>query len=132
MCYIIMHMGWTIKYYTDSYGTFPVRDFIDSISPEAQAKFIFIADLLEEYGIGVKEPYVKSISGQKKLFEIRIKDRVNIHRIFYFTYTGKTLVLLHGFTKKTDKTPRGEIRIAVKRMEEYIAQRGDNNELQGT
>ena len=39
------------------------------------------------------------------LFEIRIKDRANIHRIFYFAYTGRKLVLLHGFTKKTEKTP---------------------------
>jgi phage-related protein len=91
-------MGWTIKYYTDSYGTCSVRDFIDSISPEARAKFIFIADLLEEYGIGVKEPYVKSISGQKKLFEIRIKDRVNIHRIFYFTESSiSRIVAKHWF-----------------------------------
>jgi hypothetical protein len=62
-------MGWTIDYYTETGGTCPVEEFIDSISPEAQARFIFVADLLEEYGIAVKAPYVKSISGQKKLFE---------------------------------------------------------------
>ncbi|MDA8340353.1 MAG: type II toxin-antitoxin system RelE/ParE family toxin, partial [Nitrospiraceae bacterium] len=62
----------------------------------------------------------------KKLFEIRIKDRSNIHRIFYFAYTGKKFILLHGFTKKTDKTPQKEIAIALKRMEEYIQRRRDN------
>ena len=43
-----------------------------------KAKYVFIADLLEEYGISVREPYVKPLTGTKKLFEIRIKDKVNI------------------------------------------------------
>jgi phage-related protein len=66
---------------------------------------------------------VKPLAGTKKLFEIRIKDKSNIHRILYFTYTGRRFVLLHGFTKKTEKTPVREIEIAVKRMEEYISRR---------
>ncbi len=86
----------------------------------SKAKFIFIADLLEEYGLKVKEPYVKPITGSRKLFEIRIKDKSNIHRIFFFAYTGKRLILLHGFTKKTEKTPSREIVIAERRMEEYL------------
>ena len=116
-------MDWTIEYYETPGGKCPVKEFIDSLSPESKAKYIFIADLLEEYGIGVKEPYVKPLAGTKKLFEIRIKDKSNIHRILYFTFTGRRFVLLHGFTKKTEKTPVWEIEIAVKRMEEYISRR---------
>jgi len=114
---------WTIEYYASTNGKSPVKDFIDSLSAESKARYIFIADLLEEYGIGVKEPYVKSLTGSKKLFEIRIKDKNNIHRIFYFTFTGRRFVLLHGFTKKTDKTPRAEIETATKRMDAYLARR---------
>jgi len=116
-------VDWTIEYYKTLGGKCPVKEFIDSLSPESKAKYIFIADLLEEYGIGVKEPYVKHLAGTKKLFEIRIKDKSNIHRILYFTFTGRRFVLLHGFTKKTEKTPIREIEIAVKRMEEYISRR---------
>ncbi|MDP3298104.1 MAG: type II toxin-antitoxin system RelE/ParE family toxin [Thermodesulfovibrionia bacterium] len=61
--------------------------------------------------------------GTKKLFEIRIKDKTNIHRILYFTFTGRKFVLLHGFTKKTEKTPRGEIETALKRMNDYLSRR---------
>lgn len=82
-------MEWSIEYYVTSSGKRPVEEFINSLSPDSKSKYIFIADLLEEYGLNVKEPYVKSIKGYRKLFEIRIKDRANIHRIFYFAYTGK-------------------------------------------
>jgi phage-related protein len=60
------------------------------------------------------------MAGSRKLFEIRIKDKSNINRIFYFAHTGKKLILLHGFTKKTDKTPGREIVIAERRMKEYL------------
>ena len=117
-------MEWLIDYYTSDGGKCPVKEFIDSLSPESKAKYIFIADLLTEYGLNVREPYVKPITGTRKLFEMRIKDRQNIHRIFYFAFTGRTLVLLHGFTKKTNKTPSREIAIAEKRMQDYVARKG--------
>lgn len=117
-------MQWTIEYYVSENGKCPIMEFIDSLSPESKAKYIFIADLLTDYGLNVREPYVKPITGTRKLFEMRIKDKQNIHRIFYFAFTGKTLVLLHGFTKKTDKTPSREIDIAEKRMKDFIARKG--------
>ena len=117
-------MKWSIEYYVAENGKSPARDFIDSLSAESKAKFIFIADLLTEYGLNVREPYVKPITGSRKLFEIRIKDRQNIHRVFYFAFTGRKLVLLHGFTKKTEKTPSREIVIAQTRMKDYLARRG--------
>lgn len=117
-------MQWKIEYYISENGKCPVKDFIDALSPESKAKYIFIADLLTDYGLNVREPYVKPITGTRKLFEIRIKDKQNIHRIFYLAFTGKTLVLLHGFTKKTDKTPAREIVIAEKRMKDFISRKG--------
>ena len=75
-------MQWSIEYYAAENGKTPVKDFIDSLSVESKAKFIFIAGLLTEYGLNVREPYVKPITASRKLFEIRIKDRQNIHRIF--------------------------------------------------
>jgi phage-related protein len=87
-------MEWSLEYYTSDSGKCPVKEFIDSLSPESKAKYIFIADLLTEYGLNVREPYVKPITGTRKLFEMRIKDKQNIHRIFYFAFTGRTLVLL--------------------------------------
>ena len=113
-------MSWEIEYYFSINNKCSVREFIESLSPEGQAKYIFITRLMKEYGINVKEPYVKQITGRKKLFEIRIKDKSSINRILYFSHTGKKFVLLHGFTKKTDKTSKREIEIAEQRMKEYL------------
>jgi len=42
-------VDWTIEYYETPGGKCPVKEFIDSLSPESKAKYIFIADLLEEH-----------------------------------------------------------------------------------
>ena len=114
-------MHWTIEYYVTTDGKCPVREFVDDLLHEGQAKYIFITRLLKEYGVLVKEPYVKQLTGHKKLFEIRIKDRTGISRILYFTHTGKKFILVHGFTKKTDKTPQREIEIAEERVKDYLS-----------
>ncbi len=118
-------MDWTIEYYVTREGKSPVKEFVDSLSAEGQAKYIFITRLLQEYGIHVKEPYIKQnikqITGHKKLYEIRIKDKSGISRILYFAHAGKKFVLLHGFIKKMDKTPVKEIDIAEQRMKEYLS-----------
>ena len=113
-------MQWKVEYYKTTEGKSPVKDFIDSLSNEGQAKYIFITKLLKEYGIHVREPYVRQITGHKKLYEIRIKDKTGISRILYFAHTGRKFILLHGFIKKTAKTPLREIEIAEKRMTDYV------------
>lgn len=114
-------MSWEIKYYVTKSGNCPVKEFIDSLSPEGKARYVFIAQLMKDYGINVREPYVKQITGHRKLFEMRLKDRSGISRILYFAHTGRKLILLHGFTKKTEKTPKKEIETAEQRMKDYIA-----------
>jgi hypothetical protein len=47
-------MHWTIEYCITSDGKCPVREFIEQLSPESKAKYIFIADLLDQYGLQVK------------------------------------------------------------------------------
>ena len=114
-------MNWEIEYYVTGSGNCPIKEFIDSLSPEGKARYIFITRLIKEHGINVREPYVKQITGHRKLFEIRLKDRSGISRILYFAHTGRKLLLLHGFKKKTDKTPKREIDIAEQRMKDYLA-----------
>ena len=69
----------------------------------------------------MREPYVKPIKGKygKDLYELRIKFAGDIARIFYFTFHNNKFVLLHGFIKKTMKTPSGEIQKAHLYMEDY-------------
>ncbi|WP_431127023.1 type II toxin-antitoxin system RelE/ParE family toxin [Flagellimonas flava] len=60
--------------------------------------------------------YLKAISGAKGLYEARIKLGSNIWRVFCFFDSGKLVILLNGFTKKTQKTPQKEIDKAVTLM----------------
>lgn len=114
-------MLWTVEYYKEpGKDRYPVKEFIDSIDNKAAAKFFRCFSLLEEHGIEVREPYVKSLTGHSKLKEIRVKVASNIYRIIYFIHTGRRIVLLHGFIKKTEKTPPAEIEIAEKRMKRFL------------
>lgn len=104
-----------------SNGKVPVQDFLYSLEPKLRAKAFNDIELLQKIGKDLKEPYVKPIKGKKNkgLYELRIKFSSDIARIFYFTYYNNKYVLLHGFIKKTMKTPEKEIDKARKYMEDY-------------
>lgn len=63
----------------------------------------------------------------KGLFESRIKLGSNIWRVFCFFDKGKLVILLNGFTKKTQKTPKKEIDKAVRLMKEYYKEKNKGN-----
>jgi phage-related protein len=52
------------------------------------------------------------------LFELRLKAREGIARVFFCTVVGRKIVILHQFIKKSDKTPPRESAIARRRMKE--------------
>ena len=106
-----------IEFYTTAEGKEVVAEFLDSLPEKHQAKAFREIDLLEEFGNALKEPYVKHIEGE--IWELRIRFSSDISRIFYFTWNTETIVLLHGFLKKTQKTPRSEIEMAKKRLLDY-------------
>lgn len=82
-----------------------------------QGQFLRITDLITEFGLAqLREPYVKHLEG--KLWEMRLKGRDGIARSLYVTATGKRVVVLRAFIKKTQKTPRSEIELALQRAKE--------------
>lgn len=90
---------------------------LEALSPYLQAKFLHIANLLENFGPNkVREPYVKYIG--HKLWEIRMKGPDNIARAIYVTTKPKRVVILHVFIKKTQKTPAKNIELALSRLKE--------------
>ena len=100
-------------------GTESVLSWFGEQEAKVKAKFARIFDLLQEHGISVGMPHVRSIT-RSRLFEIRVEQDTNIYRIFYFSYTGQRLILLHGFQKKTQKTPKQELEIAKARMKDFL------------
>ena len=68
----------------------------------------------------IPEKFLKHIEGQKGLYEIRVEVGSNIFRIFCCFDKGKIIVLFNGFQKKTQKTPKQEIELAIKLMNGYL------------
>lgn len=110
-----------LEFYMKENGKVPVQDFLYSLNPKLRAKAFNDIELLRKLGSELREPYVKPIKGKnnKGLYELRIKFSSDIARIFYFTYYNNKFLLLHGFIKKTTKTPENEINKARKYMEDY-------------
>jgi phage-related protein len=75
-------------------------------------------DLIEEID-RVPETYLKYIRNTEGLFEIRVQLASDIFRIFCFFDEGKLVILMNGFQKKTQKTPKKEIEKALKIKKEY-------------
>jgi phage-related protein len=71
---------------------------------------------MEIYGGNLEMPHTSSFGGG--LFELRLKGMEGIARVFFCTLVGKRIVMLHGFVKKTQRTPTGERLIAENRMKE--------------
>ena len=96
-----------IELYTDKNGKKPVATFLKSLSAKHKAKALKIVDLLAEFGQDIKKPYALHLEGD--LWELRVKYASDISRIFYFAEIDNSFVLLHGFVKKSQKTPKKEI-----------------------
>jgi phage-related protein len=105
-------------------GTVPVAEFVDALGPQAQAKFIRSLELLEEQGLLLREPWVKNIQGIPKLRELRFTSFGEIYRVFFFPVSGRKLILLHGFKKKSQETPKRELQTAETRMRDYVHRHG--------
>ena len=67
--------------------------------------------------------YLKLITGTSGLYEARIQLGTDIWRVFCFFDSGKLVILLNGFQKKTQKTPKNEIEKAITLMKEYYESR---------
>lgn len=115
-------MKWEIEFYEKENGEIPVENFLNSLPPKHQAKAIREIELLEEYGIYLPFPHTRAIKGEdyKGVWELRIKVASDISRVFYFLHDGNKFVLLHGFVKKSDKTPVKELDTAKSYMNDYI------------
>lgn len=72
--------------------------------------------MMLEFGANPGMPHTRAMSDG--LFELRIKGKEGIARVFYCTLVGQRIVMLHGFVKKSEKTPPKEL----KRAREWLAE----------
>ena len=105
-----MTMTWTVETLSDS-----VDKELDDLPADARAKFIHICELIEEFGheqVGM--PHVKHLDGP--LWEIRMKSS----RALYIRESDKRIIVVRAFVKKTQKTPRREIDLALRRAKDIL------------
>lgn len=110
-------MSYKVELYKDENGKEPVAKFLKSLPAKHKAKALKIIELLAEFGRDIKQPY--ALHFEDELWELRIKQATDISRIFYFAEVDNSFVLLHGFIKKTQKTPKKEINKAKKNLVDH-------------
>ncbi len=100
---------WIIEYYS-----LRVEQEILNLPSGLLARYLQLADLWQEFGANLGMPHTRALHGG--LFELRVKGKEGIARIFYCTVIGQRIIVLHSFVKKTQKTPPNELKIARERM----------------
>ena len=94
-------------------------DFFSALKPAVKLKFDWTLKLImSTEKIPVK--FFKHIESSTGLYEIRVEYGSDIYRVFCFFDKGKLILLLNGFQKKTQKTPRKEIKIAENLKKQYF------------
>ena len=102
-------MSWTVETLNET-----VEAEVAALPEDMRARLARIALLIEQKGLGlVGEPHVKHI--ESRLWEMRIQGRSGISRALYVTAVARRVVILRVFIKKTEKTPRREIDLALSR-----------------
>ncbi len=94
------------------------QTFFDNQSKKVKAKIVWTFDIIEDLQ-RVPETYLKHLENTDGLYEIRVQFGSDIFRIFCFFDQGQLVVLVNGFQKKTQKTPKQEIELALKLKAEY-------------
>ncbi len=103
---------WTVELLSDE-----VRDELNGLPVDIRAKFERITGLIRQFGLeNIRAPYVKHLEG--RLWEMRMKGRDGIARAIYVTAHRQRVVVVRAFRKKSRKTPRREIKLALKWAEE--------------
>jgi phage-related protein len=113
---------WKILFYLSSNGDSPVREFLRNLDKKARARFGWSIEQLRTRNVQARPPLVKHLDD--KIWELREESDTNIFRILFAFHTGRRIVLLHAFMKKTQKTPREEIDIAKRRLADFIERKG--------
>jgi phage-related protein len=107
-----------VKFFRTASGAEPVREWLKELNRDDC--YIIGEDIKTvEFGWPIGMPLCRSISGYKDLWEVRSKiTGGRIARVIFYV-SDREMILLHGFVKKTQKTPQSDLDLAVKRRKEY-------------
>ena len=112
-------MNREVVLYTTENGDSPMKNFLDSLPPKVFQKVSWVLTLISE-SERIPSLYFKKLEGTGGIWECRIQFGSNIYRLFCFFANGSIIVLTHGIVKKTQKTPRKEIKKAMDYKNDYL------------
>lgn len=98
-------MTWNVVYHAGG-----VEAFVLALPPGLLARYLRLTDMMLEFGANLGMPHTRAMGNG--LFELRIKGNEGIARVFYCSVVGRQIVMLHGFIKKSQKTPPRELKVA--------------------
>lgn len=101
-----------------TYGNYFI-DFYSELDKKVQTKIDYVFELVKSLDL-IPKRFFKYLEGTDGIFEIRIEFESNIYRIFCFFDEGHLVVLMNGFQKKSQKTPKQEIELAEKLKRQYF------------
>lgn len=102
------------------------EDFIKKLRPNVVRKILQILRIVETLEM-IQSNFLKHIEGADGLYEIRANFDRSWFRVFCFFDSGRLVVLLGGFQKKSTKTPKKEVKKALKIKEEYFMEKNNMN-----
>jgi phage-related protein len=107
-------MEWQIAYYSEV-----VQEAISALPPGIQARYVHLTERITAFGPDLGMPHTRAMG--KGLFELRMKSKEGIGRVFFCTLPARRIMMLHAFIKKSARTPSNELKIARARMKEVKA-----------
>lgn len=106
-------------FYETVSGQKPIEKFIDQLSAEQAKKVAWVLNLIEELE-RVPAKYFKKLVNTEDLWEVRVNAGTDTFRFIGFFDGLKLIVLAHAFQKKTQKTPKADIRLVQNRKKDYL------------
>lgn len=104
-------MEWEIVYYSEE-----VQRAILGFPAGIQARYIHLTQRILAFGPNLGMPHSRAMG--QGMFELRLKSREGIGRVFYCKMADRRVMMLHAFVKKSAKTPAKELTIARARRKE--------------
>lgn len=108
---------YAVEYYSSDNGRCPLQEMLDEMPSKHAAKALKFLQLLEEKGPNLPRPYADALRG--KIRELVVDIQHHAYRFLHF-YSGRTIVMTHGFLKKSQSTPPEEIDRAERLMNDWL------------
>ena len=113
------------QFYTTAAGGCPVREHLDKLPHKTVRKIAWVLRAVRDLE-RVPTNYMKKLVNTDDIWEVRVNVGGNTFRLLGFFEGRELIILTNSFQKKSQKTPRGKMRLAEERKADYLNRRTRN------